>query len=691
MKAHRQKPLLIVDDEPLNRDMLSRRLIKAGLAVETAANAQEALARIEQSGIEMVLLDYMMPGMNGIELLRLLRATHSESELPVIMVTADGESARVVEALECGANDFITKPIDFPVAMARIGTELKRKRSEERVRESEQRYALALEAASEGIWDLDLRTESSYFSPGFLALLDLSPEQIRGLDVRKLWLERIDPEDRGLLEKALAREADFQIELRLRTSATACRWLSCRGSFLRDSDGHAIRSIGSLTDNTNGRALDPITGLPNRIMLEELLQQQLRSAAHGSLILVRLEDLRLVGESLGESGSQFLLKEASERLRGLLLQQDWLAEGCATLCRSGEEEFAILYSVAEKPEEESAVAFCWQIQDVMQQTMVFDTKEFSLQAGCGVLVDFSGYRHHSDCLRDAGRALNSALARGRGSSEVFRAGSSAMILQRISMESELRKGLAAHQFETWYQPIVQLDTGTLKGFESLVRWRHPLRGLVSPLEFVPIAEQSDLIVELGLYVLQSACAQMARWRASETWAQQLEVSVNLSVRQLTSPTLLLDIDNTLRQNNLPANSLSLEVTESVVLEDPQTAEDILRALRDKGIGLKVDDFGTGYSSLSYLHRLPFDTLKIDRSFVFRMTEDRASATLVRTLLDMASELELDTVAEGIETEKQKEWLGDMGCIHGQGYLFSRPLPANEIEAWMQRRMLQPAD
>ena len=418
---------------------------------------------------------------------------------------------------------------------------------------------------------------------------------------------------------------------------------------------------------------DSLTGLPNRAMFTELLKAEIESSNRRvdhmfAVLFLDLDRFKNINDSLGHTHGDLLLVAFAERLERTLRPVD-------TLARFGGDEFAIL--VAGISDATDAVRVAERIQDELSQPFMLDKNSAIATASIGIALSSSGYDCADDILRDADIAMYRAKENGKARYEVFDHGMHARAVSRLQLESDLRQAIEQKEFSVYYQPIVSLQTGRLAGFEALVRWNHPRRGLVSPADFIPVAEETGLIVPIGQWVLNEACAQVRQWQLDSPSHRALSLSVNLSARQVAQPDLLERIKEALDNSKLNSHCLKLEITESVVMENAEAAALMFKQLRALGVQLSIDDFGTGYSSLSYLHRFPLNYLKIDRSFVTRLTTDNDNA-IVRTISTLARNLGMEVIAEGIETEEQYQQLKMLGCEYGQGYLFSRPVSKDRV-------------
>lgn len=678
--------LLIVDDNEMNRDMLARRLERKGYVVELAENAKDLLQRVKQDAVDLVLLDIEMPEISGLDALKALRELYSAAELPIIMVTAKTQSEDIVKALDLGANDYLTKPIDFPVAVARIGTQLSHKKAQEALKESEERYALAARGSNDGLWDWNLSANVVHFSPRWKAMSGYQESEIGSSPEE--WFERIHDADRERVKKEIAAHQKgltphFESEHRVLHKDGSFRWMLSRGVAVHDASGNASRMAGSQTDITEGKVSDPLTGLPNRLLFIDRVGRLIKHTKRRkdqlfAVLFLDLDGFKMINDSMGHLiGDQLLLGVAS-RLEKCLRVSDTVARlgETFTVARLGGDEFTVLLDDIKDPGDAKRAAE--RMMKALASPFILGGKEVFTSVSIGIALSNSTYEQAEDILRDADTAMYRAKSLGKGRYEVFDADMRAKVMARLQLETDLRHALERGEFRNFYQPIVALASGDIAGFEALLRWQHPTRGLLAPIEFIPVAEETGLIRELGWWNLREACRQISVWRASFIAHPYLTISVNLSAKQFLQPNLVEDIRKLLVELAVPPEALRLEITESTVMADPSAAVEMLEKIKSLGIHLAIDDFGTGYSSLSYLHRFPLDTLKIDRSFISGMGDQGEGIEIARTILPMANNLRLDVVAEGIETVQQVSLLQKLQCKYGQGYYFSRPLSAEGI-------------
>ncbi|HTX41330.1 MAG TPA: EAL domain-containing protein [Acidobacteriaceae bacterium] len=690
--------ILVVDDEELNRDLCVRRLERRDFQVKAAQSGQEALSMLEDESFDVVLLDHMMPGLSGLEVLKTLRRRWSQQELPIIMVTAVADSASIAEALDLGANDYVTKPIDFSVAIARIRSQLSRRHAEMALRRSEERYALAARGANDGLWDWNLETGEIYFSPRWREMLGLADGEIPG--DRPGWIALIHERDRAAFEKALDAHLSgaspaFECEYRMRREDGSCRWMSTRGLAVRNPAGIAVRMAGSQSDITEKITRDVLTGLPNRILFQDRLlaaieRFQRRAGPGFAVLFLDLDRFKLINDSMGHLLGDHLLQEVAHRLRSAVRDRGLSGRlsGDSLVARLGGDEFAVLLEDIAEPA--GAEAVCERIGRAVRPAFQCGKDEIYCSVSIGIVLSSPSYASPEEMIRDADAAMYAAKAAGGGHCALFEPSMHDLSRRRLQTESDLRRAVEREEFRVFYQPRVLLDTGAICGFEALVRWLHPTRGLLLPNDFIPVAEETGLIVSIGLWVLREACRQTHAWHKRFPRTPPLDVAVNLSVRQCREKGLVRKIAEILRETELPPECLHLELTESVLLEDLEQARGLLTELKNLGVGLKLDDFGTGYSCLRYLSGLPFDSLKIDRSFMVNMRTGGADTTetaIVNTIVGMADNLKLGVIAEGIEREDQITRLLAMGCRYGQGFYFSRPVDVEKSEELLRQDRL----
>nr|MDQ3805531.1 EAL domain-containing protein [Acidobacteriota bacterium] len=462
-------------------------------------------------------------------------------------------------------------------------------------------------------------------------------------------------------------------------------WMLWSVARLEDSGGAGHRLIIQAQDITERKLSeerllhnafhDALTGLPNRALFIDhvkltIARSKRREGHLFAVLFLDLDRFKIINDSLGHLIGDQLLVGIARRLEKCLREGD-------TVARVGGDEFTILLEDIE--DEPEAVSVAERVQKELSAPFHLDGHEVFTTVSIGIAPSATGYDDPEDILRDADTAMYRAKSLGKARHEVFDKAMHAFAVNLLQLETDLRKALERRELFVLYQPIVALDDFRLCGFEALVRWQHPERGLISPMDFIPVAEDTGQIIAIGEWMLFESCRQMRRWQKLFPSEAPLFISVNLSGKQFAQPNLTETVAAALERTKLSPRSLKLEITESVVMENIETATEMLRQLRELGVQLAIDDFGTGYSSLSYLHRFPIDTLKIDRSFVTRMVDNSENIEIVRTIVMLAQILGMDVVAEGVETKEQLALLRKLGCENGQGYYFSRPSTAIDAE------------
>jgi diguanylate cyclase (GGDEF)-like protein len=426
---------------------------------------------------------------------------------------------------------------------------------------------------------------------------------------------------------------------------------------------------------------DALTGLPNRALFLKRLQEAIvrikrRDNSFLAVLFLDIDRFKVINESFGHPVGDQLLVAVTQRLNSYLRFTGLVA-------RVGGDEFAILL------EDINHISQATLVADELQKELILPFKlkgeEIFISASVGIVINQADYDYQADeLLRDAHIAMYRAKALGKARYEIFATGMRTQVVNKLQLETDLRRAIERQEFLVYYQPIVSLKTGKIAGFESLVRWQHPTRGLVSPGEFIPVAEETELIIPMSQWILHESCRQMRVWQEQFPMNPPLMISVNLSLQQFSQPDLVEQIEETLKVTGLDGHTLKLEITESMAMNDVESTIAALLRLKKLNLRLSIDDFGTGYSSLSYLHRFPADTLKVDRSFVMRMDDTSEDAAIVQTIVMLSHNLGMDVVAEGVETAAQLEKLRSLQCEYGQGYFFSKPLPSEAAAALLAK-------
>jgi PAS domain S-box-containing protein len=589
---------------------------------------------------------------------------------------------------------------EYDRMVAQVKDEMEKQRlTEGALRESEERYALAVRGANDGLWDWDFRSERIHFSDRWKSMLGYQDDEIG--DTPEEWFGRIHPDDRERVESAYqahaaGHTAHFESEYQIRHKGDNYMWVLCRGLAVRDDAGQATRMAGSHSDITlrkifeeqlRHQALhDSLTALPNRALLFDRLNQAIKRGQRESeyrfaVMFLDLDRFKVINDSLGHTIGDRLLSLIAEKLIACLRHLDTVTHeessavhsggGGETIARFGGDEFIIMLDNINNVLDVTAVAE--RIQAIFKEPFLIDENKIFSTASMGIVVNDASLKTPEDFIRNADTAMYRAKANGKARFEVFDTDMHSKAMERLHLENDLRHAIEAAQFEVYYQPIVSLADGKIRAFEALVRWNHPERGLVSPADFIPIAEETGLILHIGDWVLRTACRQTRVWQVKLPQARDVVISVNLSAKEFTKAHLVEDVENVLVETGLAPQHLKLEITESAIMDSMETVTRTLGQLRDLEIQLSIDDFGTGYSSLSYLHRFPTNCLKIDQAFIRDMIANPESVQIVKTIVLLAHALDMTIIAEGIETEEQRDMLREFGCEFGQGYFFSPPV------------------
>ncbi|MGD1070959.1 MAG: EAL domain-containing protein [Bryobacteraceae bacterium] len=565
--------------------------------------------------------------------------------------------------------------------------DLARKSAEELLRESEERYALAARGANDGLWDWKISSGNIYFSARWNQMLGY-PDRDRWSDPAE-WFSLIHPAELERVRAEIAAHRagttpEFSSEYRMRHRSGAYIWVLSRGIAVRDAEGNAIRIAGSQTDITEGKVADVLTALPNRLYFLDKLESSFDMARQNgrrfAVLFLDLDRFKLINDSLGHGAGDELLIGVAGRLRSSV-RAGWETRQ-SVVARLGGDEFAVLLGDVHDPADAEMVA--QRVLDEFESPFRLEGRQVFATVSIGIALNSSGAMPE-DLLRNADTAMYHAKARGKARFAVFDESMRERAVARLEIESGLRRAIDQHQLILYYQPEVSVIDQRVIGYEALVRWNHPERGVLPPSEFIPIAEESETIVHLGRWVLKEACRQMAEWHRRFVFDPPLTISVNVSPRHLVDAGLVEDVERVLGETGLGAACLKLEVTEGSIMHDPEKSLATLRRLNLMGVGLEIDDFGTGYSSLSYLQKLPFDTVKIDRSFIKELGVGAESSEIVKAIVELARSLDMEVVAEGVETEYQLRAVTKLGCEYVQGYYFARPAGANTTQALMKER------
>jgi diguanylate cyclase (GGDEF)-like protein len=697
---HGPAHLLIVDDDMLLRGMAAKTLRHAGFEVSDAGSGEDALVRFEERTYDLVLLDVMMPGLDGYEVCRRIRAMPQGARVPILILTGLNDTESIELAYRHGATDFITKPINWILLSHRVRYALRASIAAEAMRHSRESLARAQSLAGMGNWAMfpNGRMECSV---ELLRLFRASAEAGQCSSAED-FLERVVAADREGVSSARSRLSHdgtpYQLEFQIARFDGAIRTVFEQAARVLNDRGSPT-SVEGITQDITERVealerirqlahYDGITGLPNRQFFAELagpaLERAGRNGTGCAVLHVDLDRFMSVNDAFGRSRGDAVLKTVAERLRSWIRASDLVTAGQppaeqGMLARVGGNAFALL--IADLAGQEQAAVVAQRLLKVIAQPIDVESQALVLTASIGIAFFPNDAQELSGLTRCAEQAVRAAKGAGRAQHRFFDEQMNAFAASRLLLEADLRRAIDEAELRLHFQPKVDAARGAIVGAEALVRWQHRERGLVPPDEFIALAEETGLILSLTDWVLEAACRSLREW--SDAGLPSIPLSVNLPASSLTGTTLIGKLDALMLRYALSPSSLMLEMTETMLMRDVESSVALMESLRARGYGLSLDDFGTGYSSLSYLKRLPMDELKIDRAFVTDAARGGRDGALAAAIIALGRELGLKMVAEGVETPAQSAFLLRRGCNVQQGYLFSRPLPAAAFESLLR--------
>ena len=688
MSTKQSAGILIVDDNPENLNVLKRMLSAEDYEVRPLPSGELALRAAQAEVPDLILLDIMMPGLDGYEVCARLKADPRTRDVPVIFISALRDPEDKVRAFAAGGVDYISKPFQVDEVLARVATHLRLSALQQALRAQNARLqeaAALFDVSSEGIILTDAQGVIRRVNPAFTRITGYTPEEAIGQTPRLLKSGHHPPEFYSHFWYTLQNLGYWEGEVwnRYKDGSIHPQWDMITA--IRNDEGEITGYVAQFS-NVARRHLteqeirqrgnyDALTGLANRSLLLERLDLAFKGHRHQgrrlSLLCIGLDRFKQVNETLGYNAGDLLLQQIAARLTAEIRDID-------TAARIGGDEFVVV--LVEQIEADETERLAGRLLESLTQPFELPGANLDIGVSIGIAVFPDDGDELEVVLRNANIALSRAKEQGGRQICFFTDAMGRALIERHRLEHDLKLGLVKREVSLHYQPIVDLRSGRPLGFECLMRWQHAEQGFIRPDIFIPIAESSGLIRGLGAWVIETACRQLAHWQR-QGWS--LYASVNVSTRQIpdgVAPDWLLKVTQDL---GLAPESLVLEVTESVFATDLKAVTDWLREVRALGFRVYLDDFGTGYSSLSYLKNFPLDAVKVDRVFVRDMVEQERDRALIRAILAMCQELGLQVVAEGIEDEIQRQLLTDLDCAYGQGYLFSRPLPVGEFEAFLK--------
>ena len=678
---HKYQIMLVEDEVIVALDVRQRLEALGYIVVAHASSGEEAIMFASEIDLDLILMDVRLRGkMDGIDAAAKIREHH---DIPIIYLTAFADENTLSRAKLTEAYGYLIKPFEDRELRSSIEMALYKYQIEKKLKESEERYALATRAANDGIWDWDLITDEVYYSPRWISMLGLEEQAVKNNPDE--WLDRIHSDDRDGFIKALNSHLSgstdtIECEYRILHHDGGYRWMLCRGLVVTTNKQKPYRIAGSQSDITNRKRMeqelihkalhDELTGLPNRALFEDRLlncldQFRRQPKKLAAVLFLDLDNFKFVNDNYGHGCGDDLLIRIARILETCLRPGD-------TVSRFGGDEFAILVDNMDSSADPNHIAN--RIQTELSSPISIDHKNLLISASIGIISVNSSYQTTEDILRDVDIAMYSAKNKGRARFEVFDVGMRETSLHRINIDFEIRKALLDNEFFLHYQPIFEAKEKKLMGFEALIRWQHPTRGLLYPIDFINIAEETKQIIPIGEWVLKTACLQAQEWNHYSS--KPIKIAVNLSRIQLRDETIVQKVTQALEESNLPPELLELEITESTAMDNIEITYKQLDILQKIGVTIAIDDFGCGYSSLDHLKRFPANTLKIDRSFINDLRQD--DQAIVSAMISMAHQLKLKVIGEGVETDSQLSILSDMDCDEVQGFLLGKGVSSEEI-------------
>ena len=715
-EQHTKGEVLVVEDTPASLKLLSDLLTEAGYYVRQAPNGELALWTAQSRPPELILLDIRMPGIDGFEVCRRLKATPELAQVPVIFLSAQHDTDDKVRGFALGAVDFIPKPFQAEEILARTDAHVRlgraqkalaaeralleqrvTERTAELAREVEQRRAneeflrlasKVFEATQDAIVVTDRNARILTTNPAFEQISGYTREEVTGQNVAMLHAGDPDAAAFDLMVESVVRTGRWSGEILARRKNGEIYTGLLSATVVKDDQGRVVNHVAVFMDITERKAEqhlidflsnhDALTGLPNRLLARQRFEQELATARReGRCVAVMCLDLdrfKSINDSYGHEIGDKALQVVSRFLIDTVREGD-------IVTRQGGDEFQII--ISDDMQLGATMALAQKILAGLRRELMIDGQQLMVTSSIGIAVSPTDGDSFDELVRNADTALFRAKEIGRDNYAFFTERMDAEIRDKLAIQGQLRGAIARDEFEVHYQPQVCLKTGALVGAEALLRWNNVVLGRVPPNRFIPLAEEYGLVNSIGEWVLESVCAQIKVWH--DQGLGDIKVSVNLAAGQFANDATVPYVENTLRNFGVAAACLGLEITEGTVMGDPNKAVAALRRLKDIGVSISLDDFGTGYSSLSYLKRFPIDVLKIDKSFVDDVTTNSADAAIALSVISLAHNLNMRVIAEGVETREQVQFLTERGCDEMQGYYFSRPIDADGFTALLRER------
>ena len=699
MSINEQK-ILVVDDDPIVLKSLKDLLAIRGFNPNIAIGGKEAICQLDQNDYDLVLLDLHMPYVSGHDVME--HINKNKIDTSVIIVSGETSFEAAKNACTQGAYDFLRKPYATDELIITINNALKEKRlkkqnhfMQQQLSESERLHRYIVNTSPDIIYILDQDGHFTFINERIESLLGYSKEEIVGKHYSFL-VHHDDMEQAKYVfnERRIGTRAAKNIELRLKckddgksrhfNNRTLPIELSAMGMYSGETQSSSsyTGTYGVARDVTERKIAeetinfqayhDLLTKLPNRALLRDRLSLAINQANRDdeqlAVMFLDLDRFKNINDSLGHMIGDELLQQVSMRLKECIRAAD-------TLARFGGDEFTLLLPKLHRGREDAS-RLAEKITGTLKQPFNIDGHELYVSASIGIALYPQDGTNLDTLIKHADVAMYHVKGQGKNGYQFYSDEMNVPYIEKLSMDTGIHRALDNNEFNLVYQPQVNLRTGEIVGVEALLRWEHPEHGPISPAEFIPFAEESGLIIDIGYWVVKSACSELSRWRTAGL--PEIRMSINISARQLMEDNIVKNIIDTMKDYDVPGRCLELEITENAIMEDMDSVIRKLQELSSHGITIAIDDFGTGYSSLSYLHKLPIHTLKIDRTFLKESRINKGDNTIINTIVAMAKGLGLNVIAEGVESQAQLEYLREIDCSEAQGFLFGKPLPSDVI-------------
>jgi len=681
MLTNEQTKIFIVDDDHVTRHLVRKILSNSGYRIFEASDGSEAIQLFDEIEPHIILMDVMMPVINGYDACKAIREKANFLELPIIMLTGLDDVESVRASLDAGATDFISKPINWVLFEQRVQYALNARSMHEELQNQKSRLSQAQTLAKLGSWEMLIEDNAFFCSEELLHLLALSPSD-KLSDLNEL-VNYSHPADKATVRAhildAMIKGIGYQLEHRIISNDGSEIYVLQHADLIKDRFGNAIKLMGTVQDVTELRSTqatihrqtyyDLLTDLPNRHFFTNTVTKSIVTMEDDNIVVVymlTLDNLRNLSESLGYKATETVLISFSSRLKTLL-------NDSTVISRFNDNTFAIMSTGFQDLSHVTQMTEA--IMALTSKSISIDTHDIFISVSIGISIYPIDNKSAESTILGAENAMLNASKQGGGRYLFYNEKSNKEAQDRLEIENDMRKGIQRGEFIPFYQPQIDVITGTITGFEALARWNHPTKGIISPFHFIDIAEKTGLILDLSRSIIEQACRQNQQW--IQAGIGKFVLGVNLSIKQFIDHDIGKEISNILLQSGLSATQLDVEITESMAATEAADLINALQKLKKVGVTISMDDFGTGYSSLNQLQNFPVDTIKIDRSFINDI-QGPGNGVMVKTIIAMSKSLGMNVIAEGVENLAQLDMLLEHGCNKIQGYLYSKPLPADEV-------------